>query len=79
MFTAYHRDEFLFSSDRLDEVLGFLADVMDPSLPEDGAVWHHGRVVAVVLSTGTILRLDRVEVPLRFVPADLARLDETAA
>ena len=79
MFTALHRDEFLYSADSLDAVLAFVLDCIDPTMPEDAVVWQGGLVVAVVLATGRVIRLDALPVPSPEVPADLARLDEAAA
>ena len=79
MFTALHRDEFIFSADSLDTVLAFLAECIDPSAAEDAVIWKNGLVVAVVLSSGRVIRLDAIPVPPAEFPADLARLDEAAA
>jgi hypothetical protein len=79
MFTALHRDEFLFSADSVDAMLAFVLDCIDPSMLEDAVVWQGGLVVAVVLFTGRIIRLDALPVPSPEVPADPARLDEAAA
>jgi hypothetical protein len=78
MFTALHRDEFMFSSDTLEDVLAFVLDCIDPSLLEDAVIWRAGQVVAVVMANGTLIRTSVAEVPVRFAPADLARLDEAA-
>ena len=79
MFTALHRDEFMFSADSLEDVLDFVLDCIDPSFAEDAVVWKGGLVVAVVLANGSLIRFDSAEVPVRFAPTDLARLDEAAA
>ena len=79
MFTALHRDEFIYSADSLDAVLAFVVECIDPTMPEDAVVWQGGLVVAVVLATGRVIRLDALPVPSLEVPADLARLDEAAA
>ncbi len=79
MFTALHRDEFIYSADSLDAVLAFVVECIDPALPEDAVVWHGGLVVAVVLATGRVIRLDALLVPSPEVPADQAGLDESAA
>ena len=79
MFTALHRDEFMFSSDTLEDVLAFVLDCIDPSFGEDCVIWHAGQVAAVVLSTGTVVRLEAAPVPVRFAPTDLVLRDEDAA
>ena len=63
MFTALHRDEFIYSADSLDAVLAFVLDCIDPTMPEDAVVWQGGLVVAVVLATGRVIRLDALPVP----------------
>jgi hypothetical protein len=62
MFTALHRDDFLYSADSLDAVLAFVLDCIDPTMPEDAAVWHGGLVVAVILATGRVICLDALPV-----------------
>jgi hypothetical protein len=79
MFTALHRDDFMYSADSLEDVLAFVLDCIDPTFAEDAVVWKGGLVVAVVLSMGTVVRFDSATVPVRFAPADLVILDETAA
>ncbi len=58
MFTAYHRDEWSYSADTLDVVLAFVLDCIDPTAAEDAVIWQGGIVVAVVLATGRVIRLD---------------------
>ena len=33
MFTALHRDDFIYSADSLDAVLAFVLDCIDPTMP----------------------------------------------
>ena len=63
-YFACHRDECLTSGPDLDEVLDFVAGCIDPSVAEDAVIWQGGRIVAVVLATGSVLRLDAVPVPV---------------
>ena len=63
MFTALHRDEFLYSADSLDAVLTFVVECIDPTAPEDAVIWKNGLVAAVVLATGRVIRLDALPVP----------------
>ena len=63
MFTALHRDDFIYSADSLDAVLAFVLDCIDPTMPEDSVVWHEGLVVAVILATGRVIHLDAMPVP----------------
>ena len=63
MYTALHRDEFVHSADSLDAVLAFVLNCIDPTMPEDAVVWHGGLVVAVVLATGCVVRLDALPIP----------------
>jgi hypothetical protein len=58
MFTAYHRDDWLFSADGLDATLAFVLDCIDPTSPGDAVVWSGGRVAAVVRGDGTVIHLD---------------------
>ncbi len=58
MFTAMHRDEFLFSADTLDAVLAFVLDCIDSTATTDTVVWQNGLVVAVVLARGRVVRPD---------------------
>ena len=63
MFTALHRDDFIYSADSLDAVLAFVLDCIDPTMPEDAVVWQGSLVVAVVLATGRVIRLDALPLP----------------
>ena len=63
IYFAYHRDEYLIADDSLDAVLAFVLDCIDPTMPEDAVVWHGGLVVAVVLATGYVIRLNALPVP----------------
>jgi hypothetical protein len=58
MFTAYHRDDWLFSADGLDATLAFVLGCVGPTLLGDAVVWSGGRVAAVVRGDGTVIRLD---------------------
>ena len=62
-YFAYHRDECLTSGPDLDEVLDFVAGCIDPSIAEDAVIWQGGRIVAVVLATGSVMHFDAVPVP----------------
>ena len=75
MFTALHRDEFLFSDASLDAVLAWVAEVNEPQFGEDAVVWCGGRLVAVCRSDGTVIRLDGPPAP---PAADLAAVDDGA-
>jgi hypothetical protein len=79
LYFAYHRDEYLIADESLDAVLAFVRECIDPTAPEDAVIWKNGLVVAVVLATGRVIRLDALAVLSPEVPADLARLDEAAA
>ena len=63
MFTALHRDDFIYSADSLDAVLAFVVECIDPTAPEDAVIWKNGLVVAVVLATGRVILLDAMPVP----------------
>jgi hypothetical protein len=47
--------DYVESSDNLDDLLALLAETVDPTVPEDVAVWHGGRVLVVVRSDGSWL------------------------
>ena len=82
MFTAYHKDDWLFSHDGLDAVLAFVAEINEPQFNEDVTVWQGHRVIAVCLSGGRVVRFDGAPPAppaAPEVPADLACLDEAAA
>jgi hypothetical protein len=72
LYFAYHRDECLTSGPDLVEILDFVAGCIDPSVAEDAVIWQAGRVVAVVMATGIVVRFDSAEVPVRFAPAEEA-------
>ena len=63
LFFAYHRDGYLISDTTLDAVLAFVRGCLDTSAAEDAVIWHGGLVVAVVLATGRVIRLDALAVP----------------
>ncbi len=56
-FTAYVRDDFIFAHADLDTALAFIADCRDPSRPEDVVIWQGGRIAAVCLAEGAVLRI----------------------
>jgi hypothetical protein len=78
LFFAFYRDEYLTSAPTLEEVLAFVTACTDPSFAEDAVVWHGGKIVALVFSSGSFIRFDSYPVPAP-MPADLTRLDEAAA
>jgi hypothetical protein len=51
-FVALVGREHVESADALDGLLAVLAEVVDPTLNEDVAVWHGGRLVAVLHPDG---------------------------
>jgi hypothetical protein len=57
-YTALTRDEFVHSDASLDRLLAFVLDCVDPTMPEDCVIWRRGLVVAVVLSSGRVVRFD---------------------
>ena len=71
VYTALHRDEFIFSDASLDAVLAFVADCNESQFGEDAAVWCGGRLVAVCRADGTVVRFDGPPAPPA-VPTDLA-------
>ena len=60
---AYHRDEYLISDTSLENVLAFVTDCQGPTVPEDAVIWYGGIIVAVVLASGRVVRLDALAVP----------------
>jgi hypothetical protein len=81
MFTAYHRGDYLHEAPTLDAVLDFVRDVNDPVFGEDTVIWQGCRIAAVFLSGGACIKFSIAAPPLPAVemPADLARLTDTAA
>ena len=63
MFTATHRTSIVHEAGTLEEVLAFVLDCVEPSLPEDAVIWRDGIVVAVVLATGDVVRFDLASHP----------------
>jgi hypothetical protein len=58
-YTALTRDEFVHSDAGLNALLAFVLGCVDPTLPEDCVLWHSkGRVAAVVLASGRVVRFD---------------------
>jgi hypothetical protein len=53
MFFAIHRDEILYAEYDLRQLLALVADLHDPRIAEDVAVWHVGRLVVVVQADGS--------------------------
>jgi hypothetical protein len=52
-YVAYVGREYVESADGLDELLALLDAIADPSVPEDVAVWHGGRLAVVVRPDGS--------------------------
>jgi hypothetical protein len=74
-YTALCRGEVIDASDSLDAVLAFVGGIVDATLAEDVVVWQGGRVAAVLLSTGHVVRFNAP--PARpAVPPDLAAVAE---
>jgi hypothetical protein len=45
--------EFVEAADSLPDLLALLAEVLDPDVDEDVAVWHGGRLVVVLHPDGS--------------------------
>ena len=78
LYTALHRDEFIFSDVSLDAVLAWVAEVNEPQFGEDVVIWGGPRVAALCRSDGTVIRLDGLPAPPS-APADLAAAGEAVA
>jgi hypothetical protein len=75
MFTAYRRDDWLFSADGLDATLAFVLGCVGPPLSGDAVVWSGAQVAAVVRGDGTVIHLDGTSpAPPPPPPRDPARL-----
>jgi hypothetical protein len=58
---ALHREHLVHWDDSLAGLLGALAGIVDPGIPEDVVVWDAGRVLAVVRHTGAVVMLAEPE------------------
>jgi hypothetical protein len=73
MFTAYRRDDWLFSADGLDATLAFVLGCIGPTRLGDALVWSGARAAAVVRGDGTVIHLDGTSpAPPPLPPRDLA-------
>lgn len=60
-YVAYAgRESYVESGDDLEQLLSVLRCLIDPTVPEDIAVWEDEfKLVAVVLAEGTVIRFDQ--------------------
>ena len=63
MYTALHRDDFIYSTGSSTRSWPSSSSCIDPTMPEGAVVWQGGLVVAVVLAAGRVIRLDALPLP----------------